>query len=482
MRRNAQAWNPYLPEWEYVPDGEPHIFEERLYVFGSHDTAGGSVYCPNDYVGWSAPLDDLSNWRCDGVIYQKNQTPGNEDSAQRLFAPDVAQGSDGRYYLYYGLSSSFFIHVAVCDRPTGKYQYYGTVHYPDGRPLTEHLPFDPAVLVDKDRVWLYYGFAPYGSQSIPAEQIAGGSCVELEPDMVTIRGESHVVLPHRGDAIGTPFEGHGYFEAPSIRKIRDTYYLVYSSEKSHELCYAVSRYPERGFSYGGVLCSNGDIGLNGRESPVAATGNNHGGLVEIGGQWYIFYHRHTHGTEFSRQGCAEPICLGDDGRFAMTEITSCGLNGGPLNGYQRYPAAIACHLTGPEGMGSSVGGKVISSELPAIYQEGGALPPAQRRQYIGNLSGGCVFGVKYLDFDSGVQGVRMSVRGAGMGEMSLRMDSPEGPSLGTFSLNGGENWHTVFGALQATTQGVHAVYFSLAGNGRWDVLDFQIIPEGVSIL
>ena len=29
--------NPYLPSYEYVPDGEPHVFGDRLYIFGSHD-------------------------------------------------------------------------------------------------------------------------------------------------------------------------------------------------------------------------------------------------------------------------------------------------------------------------------------------------------------------------------------------------------------------------------------------------------------
>jgi hypothetical protein len=27
--------NPLFPAWEYVPDGEPHIFGDRVYVFGS---------------------------------------------------------------------------------------------------------------------------------------------------------------------------------------------------------------------------------------------------------------------------------------------------------------------------------------------------------------------------------------------------------------------------------------------------------------
>ena len=32
-----QAFNPYLPSWEYIPDGEPYVFNGRVYVYGSHD-------------------------------------------------------------------------------------------------------------------------------------------------------------------------------------------------------------------------------------------------------------------------------------------------------------------------------------------------------------------------------------------------------------------------------------------------------------
>ena len=27
-----QAFNPYLPSWEYIPDGEPYVFGDRVYV------------------------------------------------------------------------------------------------------------------------------------------------------------------------------------------------------------------------------------------------------------------------------------------------------------------------------------------------------------------------------------------------------------------------------------------------------------------
>ena len=32
-----QVFNPYLPLYEYIPDGEPHVFDGRLYIYGSHD-------------------------------------------------------------------------------------------------------------------------------------------------------------------------------------------------------------------------------------------------------------------------------------------------------------------------------------------------------------------------------------------------------------------------------------------------------------
>ena len=31
--KTKQAFNPYLPSWEYVPDAEPHIVDGRVYVY-----------------------------------------------------------------------------------------------------------------------------------------------------------------------------------------------------------------------------------------------------------------------------------------------------------------------------------------------------------------------------------------------------------------------------------------------------------------
>ena len=65
--------NPYMPLWEHVPDGEPRVFthngEERVYVYGSHDTERAE-YCGRDYVVWSAPVTDLTDWKCHGTCYK----------------------------------------------------------------------------------------------------------------------------------------------------------------------------------------------------------------------------------------------------------------------------------------------------------------------------------------------------------------------------------------------------------------------------
>lgn len=106
--------NPYLPSWEYVPDGEPHVFGKRVYVYGSHDRFAGYAFCQNDYVCWSAPVDDLTDWQYEGIIYTRAEAVHNEDGRQCLYAPDVTCGPDGRYYLYYVCAERNLCHLGGC--------------------------------------------------------------------------------------------------------------------------------------------------------------------------------------------------------------------------------------------------------------------------------------------------------------------------------------------------------------------------------
>ena len=117
---------------------------------------------------------------------------------------------------------------------------------------------------------------------------------------------------------------------------------------SHELCYATSDSPVKGFQYGGILVSNGDVGLEGVPDVKHArfdTGNTHGSIIELNGKYFVFYHRHSNRKQSSRQAMAEEICF-EDGKFYQAEMTSCGLNGGPLEGKGTYPSYIVCNLYG----------------------------------------------------------------------------------------------------------------------------------------
>ena len=223
-----QQVNPYLPSWEYIPDAEPYVFNDRVYIYGSHDRFNGHAYCLNDYVCWSAPVDDLSDWRYEGVIYKKIEDPLNPDASMCLYAPDVTVGPDGRYYLYYVLDKLSIVSVAVSDTPAGEYEFYGYVHYQDGTRLGEREgdqpQFDPGVITEAEKTYLYTGFCQKGDKSRN-----GAMATVLDSDMLTIIEEPKFVIPSEPYSEGTGFEGHEFFEAPSIRKRGDTYYLIYSS-------------------------------------------------------------------------------------------------------------------------------------------------------------------------------------------------------------------------------------------------------------
>lgn len=301
--------NPFLPLNTYIADGEPHVFGNRVYLFGSHDKAGGDTYCMRNYEFWSAPVEDLETWSCKGVSYRADQDPLYGEKLKYMYAPDVVQGNDGRFYLYYCMSGEKGaggyggpISVAVCDTPDGHYEYYGFVRSPDGSPMLKYVTFDPAVINDAGVIRLYYGtwypFHEYGKLLEPIfrkvesklfgktvaeiracpDGIMGANHVILADDMLTILSEPCHILPSR--VKGTSFEKHPFFEGSSIRKIGSTYYFIYSSSKGHELCYATSPYPDRAFVYGGTIVSNGDVGYQGRRERdrLNATGTNQAAL------------------------------------------------------------------------------------------------------------------------------------------------------------------------------------------------------------
>ena len=497
-----QVYNPYLPIDTYIPDGEPHVFGDRVYLYGSHDQEGGNAFCLLDYEVWSAPVTDLSDWRCEGISYRATQDPEYGKPNKEMYAPDVVQGTDGRYYLYYAMSGVTFtspIHVAVSENPAGPFQYYGAVKNPDGTTYDRHITFDPAVINDNGNIYLYYGW----SLGVPEEKVKemltmlggtdsvaykekliqtqmmlfgksreeilnepgglmGANVVQLGNDMLTVISEPKRIVPGQFDAVGTEFEHHAFFEAASMRKIRDRYYFIYSSQVSHELCYAFSEYPDRDFHYGGVIISNGDIGYKGRkeEERLAMSGNNHGSLECINGQWYIFYHRQTHKTSFSRQGCAEKIAIRKDGAIGQVEMTSCGLNEGPLHTEGTYPAVIACNLT--NGNMPHTGIKKAEEILPHVTHTGNC-------RYIAEITDQTEIVYKYFDFIGSCE-IALWIKGTAEG--SLKIFAGE-QFLSEQRIHPCKDWKCIRARINA--KGVHELRFLYNGKGILNLKEFSFV-------
>ncbi len=472
MKIKKQGFNPYLPSWEYIPDGEPYVFNNRVYVYGSHDRFNGHVFCLNDYVCWSAPVESLADWRYEGVIYKKTDDPLNGDGSMCLYAPDVTVGPDGRYYLYYVLDKVPIVSVAVCDSPAGKYEFYGYVHYSDGTRLGEREgdqpQYDPAVLTEGEKTYLYTGFCAVGDRSRN-----GPMATVIGPDMLTIVEEPVFIAPSEPYSKGSGFEGHEFFEAPSIRKKGDTYYFIYSSVAMHELCYATSKCPTKGFKYRGVIVSNNDLHIDSykpSDMPMYYGGNNHGSIVEINGKWYVFYHRHTNGTSFSRQGCIEQIEFIDDGSIPQVEMTSCGSNGGALAGRGEYPAYIACNLfCKDEEKYTGTLGAWMDSRFPKITQDG--KDGDKETGYIANLRDCAAAGFKYFDCN-GVKKVRIKVRGYCRGAFLVKT-SWNGKLLGRIPVNFSNIWKEYSGDI-AIPDGIQALYFEYIGEGSASLASFTL--------
>ncbi|KAA9008684.1 family 43 glycosylhydrolase [Paenibacillus spiritus] len=472
---NRQGVNPYLPSWEYVPDAEPYVFDGRVYIYGSHDRFNGHAFCLNDYVCWSAPVESLADWRYEGVIYRAADDPLNPEGSMCLYAPDLTVGPDGRYYLYYVLDKLPIVSVAVSATPAGPYQFYGNVKYADGTLLGEREgdepQFDPGVLTEGEWTYLYTGFCSPEDSSR-----SGAMATVLGPDMLTVQEEPVFVVPSKQRSIGSGFEEHAFFEAPSIRKRGDTYYLIYSSTAMHELCYATSHHPTKGFQYRGVIVSNCDLHIDTYKpanKPMYYGGNNHGSIVEIQGKWYIFYHRHTNGTAFSRQGCLEPIEFLEDGTIPQVEMTSCGPNGGPLEGRGEFPAYLACHLfCKDEEMYTGGFGRMgawMDSRFPKITQDGRDGDP--EIGYIANLTDSATAGYKYL-YCEGIWKVRIQVRGYCHGYFEVRT-AWDGLALGRIPVDSTNVWQE-YAADIRIPDGKQALYLTYIGNGCASLASFTL--------
>ena len=361
--------NPFMPLWEHIPDGEPYVFEDpdqpgkyRVYVYGSHDDLI-SEYCGRDQVVWSASVDSLNNWRYDGVILVVDKNANGEpfdskSTADVLYAPDVTLVTDSTgkktYYLFpndqTGIRNGL---IAKSDRPDGPFEVCNWSK-DDPNQVDGVLQFDPAVFVDDDgRVYGYWGFErSYAAEFDPETMATVKPGTQIVEDMISGRNQEGIF---------------SFFEASSIRKIKDKYVFIYSRFtkdgefglpiSNYTLAYCYSDNPLGPWTYGGTIIDGRGREKDEQGNVIASAtpdGNTHGSICEINGQWYVFYHRQTGTDEYARQAMVAPIEVkvkeGKGGKVEISEgeYTSEGFALDGLNPLERHSAGIACWYTGPK--------------------------------------------------------------------------------------------------------------------------------------
>lgn len=322
--------NPFLPLSLYIPDGEPKLFDGRVYLYGSKDFFGGE-YCSHKYHAYSAPADDLTLWTDHGPIFastdaylEEGVADGVDWSDALLYAPDVVKKGD-TYYLYFCLSDGSE-GVAESPCPHGPFVRARRITM-NGEPIRG---IDPSVLRDGDAFYYTWG---------------QGRChiARLADDMCTLDPATYV------DALLSNDAGcQGFHEGSSLRKIGDWYVLIYASEyimryPNHRgaptcLDYAVSRSPYGPYERRGTIIDNTGVDPQ--------SWNNHGSILRVGDAWFVFYHGSSNNSKYARRARVERIEVDEaSGLIRLAEMTSCGF-AEALNPEEELPAAYGYRVWG----------------------------------------------------------------------------------------------------------------------------------------
>lgn len=409
----GMAQNPYLPLWEHLPDGEPRVFEDpdnpgkyRAYIIGSHDVTH-TAYCGPDIRMWSAPVEDLSQWRDEGPIFT-HYVDGQWDT---MFAPDLVEVKDkvtGKktYYLY-PHSRGWRRIAMVCkgDRPNGPFTPINLTA--DQRQCVEGsmIDFDPSVFIepvtnkkDPDFKKGYRAYVFYGFQHSTAAELDQETMYSVRPGtkihdyFIPASARYGEVRDPKGTEYPALYKGQNpgefnFFEASSIRQVGNKYVMVFSGYSGPDyglgstnsaLRYAYGDSPLGPWRSGGVLVDSRGVVLNEDGSKLTTTNfahNTHGSLQEINGQWYVFYHRPPRGFGNARQAMVAPVKIEWDKKpvakggkvrivgydpytpnnewsakasngdhYTGAEVTSEGFQMFGLDPYKYYSAGLACYI------------------------------------------------------------------------------------------------------------------------------------------
>ena len=410
--------NPISPPGLYIADPEVRPMPDgRIYVYGSRDEPE-HVWCSHSYNVLST--SDLIHWNVEQMSFATTGKGKQTNYTDRtLYAPDCIY-HNGKYYLYYCLEGGGEDEgVAVSSSPYGPFK--------EGMKIEGNSGIDPSVFIDDDgKGYMFWG-----------QGYAKGA--KLSKDMLTIEGAVH-------DSLLT-YEEHAFNEASSVRKRNGIYYYIYGGHQRHgesncaTLNYATATSPFGPYTYRGVIIDN--WGSNRRIV------NNHGCIFEVDGQWYIAYHRPTHGGAMMRKACLEPITFNPDGTIQEVEMTTQGI-GGPMSPLLRMDAARACLMGGHV----TVVARYPKYDIPV--------------EYLAEIRDGDYAYWKYYDFDQAEvkRFICKTWDNNRAAKIELRLDSPEGELIGVCELEPmqGETAYVLHEASVKSVKGKHALVMVFRGD------------------
>lgn len=421
------AQNPICPPGIYIADPSARVWNDgKLYVYGSTDES-----C-NYYCSWHHDVlysGDMEKWRLEKNVFasdgENDKVPYNNSL---LFAPDCAE-KNGRYYLYYCQPDPDNAEgVTVSDRPTGPFIR--------GKPLNTgpYKQIDPCVFIDDDGTAYYL----WGQFSLKMAKLKDNM---QQIDLSTLQED-----------ILTEAE-HYFHEGAFLTKRNGIYYLVYADisreDKPSCIGYATSENPFGPYEYRGVIIDNN--GCN------PGNWNNHGSIAEFKDQWYVFYHRSTHGCKTMRKACVEKITFLDDGTIPEVEMTSQG-PGMPLEANNKLDAASACLLHG---------NVRIVAENPA-------------NEILSNFRNGDAAIYKYLDFGGGISSVKMRIKTLNAGRIVLSAGKPWERRIGVYEAPEGSpagEWQVIEFPAD-NIEGIHSLWIqSYGGDGNLFEIDWLVFNK-----
>lgn len=428
--------NPYLPLWEHLPDGEPRVFEDpdnpgkfRAYIIGSHDLRY-TEYCGPDIRMWSAPVEDLTDWRDEGPIFTY-QVDGQWDV---MFAPDLVEikKKDGtkEYYLYpHSRGAGREAMVCKGSRPDGPFTPVNLTEDGKQTVLGSIFGFDPSVFVenitdanDPDYATGFRAYGFWGFQRSSAAQLDQNTMysarpgTEIIPYFIPASTSEGEIRDPKGTTYPALYKEQNpkdfnFFEASSIRQVGNKYVMIFSGYSGPEyglgntnstLRYAFGDTPLGPWRSGGVLVDSRGVVLNEDGSRLQITNaahNTHGSLQEINGQWYVFYHRPPRGFGFARQAMVAPVLIEWDEKpvaeggkvtihgydpyaadsiwqakasngdtYTGAEVTSEGFQIYGMPPYKYYSAGYACYLSNGQAMQDSW--DIWDNNMPVVMKSG----------------------------------------------------------------------------------------------------------------